>query len=95
MARRLSNDEYICPTCGHMGRAALQLRGSSIVERLLWLLLIVPGPLYSYWRRQGGQVECAGCGDSHIVKVDSKLGLVMLENKLRGAEKRKPIIRKN
>lgn len=61
----------------------------------LWCLLIIPGPFYSYWRRQGGEVECAGCADGYIVKVDSKLGMVMLENKLRGTEKRKPIIRKN
>lgn len=95
MSRRLSNEEYICQDCGYMGRAALKLRGSAIVERLLWCLLIIPGPFYSYWRRQGGEVECAGCADGYIVKVDSKLGMVMLENKLRGSEKRKPIIRKN
>ncbi len=95
MARRLSKDEYICQSCGYMGRAALSLRGSSIVEKLLWCILIIPGPLYSYWRQQGGDVSCAGCSDSHIVKLDSKLGQVMLENKLRGDEKRKPLPRKN
>ena len=95
MARKLSTEEYICQDCGYMGRAAVKLRGSGIVEKLLWCILIIPGPLYSYWRRQGGEVECAGCADGYIVKVDSKLGLVMLENKLRGVDKRKPILRKN
>ncbi len=105
MARILSDDEYICQDCGYMGRANVKLRGSGAVEKLLWCLLIIPGPFYTYWRRTGSQVECAGCRTGHIVNLDTKLGQVMLENKLRGvgpkpggvagAEKRKPILRKN
>lgn len=101
MGRLLTDEEYICQNCGYMGRANVKLRGSAIVEKLLWCLLLIPGPLYSWWRRQDRQLECAGCKTGPLVNLDTKLGQVMLENKLRGApvgavaEKRKPILRKN
>jgi hypothetical protein len=53
------------------------------MERFMWYALLVPGPLYSIWRRSSKQVECPGCQSQHLVPLDSKLGVLMLENKLR------------
>lgn len=90
MPKRLSDREYICPGCGHIGRAAIKLRGSNGMERLLWYLLLIPGPLYSYWRRTGKQVECAMCQDPHPVLIDSKLGELMLKNQVEAKLNKKP-----
>ncbi|HYD18254.1 MAG TPA: hypothetical protein VEF76_07230 [Patescibacteria group bacterium] len=97
MARRFSEEEYICQDCGHLGRAEVTLRGSAGLERFLWYALLIPGPFYSWWRRRGKTLTCAKCRVGYIVPADSKLGEVMLENKLRGRAPaaRKPIPRRN
>lgn len=81
---RLSKEDYICPDCGAIGRAERKIRGSAAIERLLWYTLLLPGPLYSYWRRSGDKFECASCKSTFVVPLDSKLGEVMLKNKLEG-----------
>lgn len=94
MARVLSTEEYICRDCGYLGRATVRLRGNGAVEKILWCLLIIPGFLYARWRRAEGMLLCSGCRVGHIVDIDSPEGGTLLENKLRGGGRRKPIIRK-
>ncbi len=54
-----------CEACGHIGRPIRFPRGSSEVEALLWLCLIVPGVFYTMWRRRGAEV-CAMCGRDRL-----------------------------
>ena len=83
MAQKLTKEEYICPDCGHIGRGAIPLRGSAVLERILWYVLLIPGPLYSFWRRSGNEIECPDCQNPLLVPLESKLGIVMLENQLK------------
>ncbi len=57
-----------CAACGHVGRPIRVARGSSEVEVLLWLCLIVPGIFYSMWRRKGAEV-CAMCGRARLTPL--------------------------
>ena len=83
MNQKLTEKEFICPDCDHIGHAAVRLRGSAAVERFMWYALLFPGPIYSFWRRSAKQIECPGCRGQNLVPLDSKLGTVMLENRLR------------
>lgn len=83
MGKNLTKEEFICSDCGHIGRAVVVLRGSDVVERFLWYALLLPGPLYSYWRRIDKERECTQCKRRHVVPIDSALGAMMLENHLK------------
>jgi hypothetical protein len=49
-ARRSANGApAYCKTCGHTGAATTKTPGSLGIEIVLWLLLIVPGVIYSVW----------------------------------------------
>lgn len=65
---------YICTTCGHLGRARLRVKGSFALEIFLWLLLIIPGLIYSIWRMSTRHPRCASCDAPTLVPPDSPVG---------------------
>lgn len=65
---------YICTQCGWEGERKKELRGSRMVETLLWSVLLLPGPLYSIWRRTGRSKQCPHCGVPMLVKLTSDAG---------------------
>lgn len=72
-----------CRFCGTTGRSKFLWRGSKMLERLLWLSLLFPGPFYTYWRWKGRKEVCAHCESENIVPVPQ----VELPEKVRQAEK--------
>ena len=50
-----------CKFCGTIGRTKTLWRGSKGLERFLYLTLLFPGPLYTFWRWQGRKEVCAQC----------------------------------
>jgi len=60
-----------CVGCGFVGKPKLIIPGTLSMEIVLWLLLILPGIIYSLWRRLGSHQGCAKCGKKHIVPTDS------------------------
>ena len=52
------------------------LRGSKMVEMLIWSILVVPGPIYSFWRRTGRSTQCPHCHFPVLVKLDSADGMI-------------------
>jgi hypothetical protein len=54
--------EFYCPNCGTVGRPKTATRGSFLMEVSLWLLLIVPGLIYSLWRLTTKTKVCPKCG---------------------------------
>lgn len=61
-----------CMTCGHEFRPAPgALRGSTVVEVILWLFTFgVIGILYSIWRRVGigkAKLMCPSCSSNQVV----------------------------
>lgn len=66
--------QYICTICGYDGQGKKQLRGSSRMEWLIWLTVLIPGPLYSLWRRVRLKRICPHCEMQTMVSVASDEG---------------------
>ena len=63
----------ICETCGAKGVPVKVIKGSIIVELILWLLGCLPGLIYSIWRLTTKAVVCSGCG-GHTIPLESPRG---------------------
>ena len=68
--------ERICPTCGYEGVGKRELRGSRGVEQFIWLVLLVPGPFYSVYRRVPAIRRCTHCGGSKMISLRSDKGKI-------------------
>lgn len=55
------NKKYICMECGCQREPIVAKRGLLIVEIFMWLCYIVPGVIYSLWRRVRKQLLCPNC----------------------------------
>ena len=66
-------DKMYCPRCGTVAKEKSVTRGSFLIEVFLWLLLIVPGILYSLWRLSTRQRVCPNCGAPNMIPLDSPL----------------------
>lgn len=71
--------DVVCRNCGHVGRSKIHYRGNLGIEIVLWLLLIVPGLIYSLWRLTTKRQVCGACESEQIVPVDSPFGKKLLE----------------
>jgi hypothetical protein len=59
-----------CPRCGTVAAPQSRARGSRGIELLLWLCFIIPGLIYSFWRR--AEVEtCPACGEAGLIPASS------------------------
>lgn len=71
----------ICSHCGTQGEPRTYTRGCVIVEAVLWLAFIVPGILYSAWRRSTRFRGCPACEAPHMVPADSPQGAALLQQR--------------
>lgn len=62
--------EVICADCGRRGCAKETERGNLAIEILLWLLLLLPGAVYSIWRLP----RCPRCRSLRLLPVNSPIG---------------------
>ena len=76
----------VCTHCGHLGPARQVTKGSTAIELVLWLLFIVPGLIYSFWRLSTRTVGCEECGATALVPPTSPVGRRMV----REAQERAP-----
>ena len=60
-----------CLDCGFVGKPKQNIPGTLSMEVWLWLFFIIPGIIYSVWRRLARYEGCAMCGNQHIVRADS------------------------
>ncbi len=65
---------FICKHCGWEGERKKLKRGSKMVEMLIWSILVLPGPLYSIWRRIGRSNQCPHCQLPALAKLNSDEG---------------------
>lgn len=68
----------ICVNCGTQGKPKVKTRGSILIEIVLWLLFIVPGVIYSFWRLTTRQKVCPSCGAPNMIPIDSPVAQKML-----------------
>lgn len=71
--------KVVCAQCGTVGFPKLYTPGSIIVEALAYLLLILPGLVYSNYRLRGRKRVCRSCGGTEIVPTDSPRGRELIE----------------
>lgn len=64
-------DAVVCTRCGSQGVPRTETPGSVAVELVLWLLLIVPGIIYSVWRGSARRKVCRVCGSPEVVPAAS------------------------
>ena len=66
--------EFVCLDCGSRARSVQVTQGSTTIELILWVCLIVPGLIYSVWRLTTRKWACPVCGGHHLVPPDSPVG---------------------
>lgn len=64
----------ICKNCGSIHNGAQALPGSGWIELVLWLCYLVPGAIYSIWRRTQRRAVCPACGSRDLVGLDTPVG---------------------
>lgn len=78
-ARPSGSNELICANCGYQGKAKRITKGSIILEIVLWLMLLLPGLIYSIWRLASRYKGCPQCGAGHMIPVDSPKGRELVD----------------
>lgn len=68
------SEQVICANCGHLGPPRVVTQGSFAIELLLWLCFVIPGLIYSLWRRNTRQDVCAKCLCPNPLPLDTPRG---------------------
>jgi hypothetical protein len=74
---RVSVNGYVCASCcKYSSEPGHVLPGSTLLEVFLWFLYIIPGVLYSMWRRSPDNAikVCQSCESKAIVSITSPEG---------------------
>lgn len=77
----MAKKQYICTMCKSVGYPKQVTPGSIWIEILLWLLMIVPGLLYSIWRLISRKEVCSQCGNPTLIPLDTPAGRELATNK--------------
>lgn len=74
--------QFICTTCGFVGIPKKTVKGSFLIELILWLFFLIPGIIYSIWRLTTRCDACPKCKNTTMIPIDSPMGeKLMKENK--------------
>lgn len=66
--------QYVCTTCGFIGKRRKRTRGSFLLEVFLWLLFLLPGLVYTIWRSMSKEKICPQCENPTMIPADSPMG---------------------
>ena len=69
----------ICTQCGFIGQPSHATKGSGLIEVVLWLTFIIPGIIYSIWRRSSPSQVCSKCKSQTLIPVDAPKAKKILE----------------
>jgi ribosomal protein L40E len=72
-------DDVICQDCGTVGQPKKRIKGSLLVEFLLWCMMILPGLVYSIWRLTTKAKVCRACGSEALVPVGTPRGRLLVQ----------------
>lgn len=70
--------KYICMECGCQRDPVNAKRGLLVIEIFMWFLYIVPGVIYSIWRRVRTQRVCPNCRNPSVVLTSSSRAMRMM-----------------
>jgi len=74
----LFEKKYLCTRCHYQGRAEDITPGNLGVEIFAWLLMVLPGIIYTLWRKANAYKGCPKCQSKEIVPLDSPAAKKML-----------------
>ena len=69
--------KYICMECGCQRDPIDAKRGLLVIEIFMWLLYILPGVIYSIWRRVRKHKVCPNCRNPSMVLTSSSRAMEM------------------
>lgn len=69
----------ICASCGTLDATRTNTPGSIFIEIILWIVLIIPGVIYSIWRHMARKKVCAECGGTELLPIGTPRGRELLE----------------
>ncbi len=64
-------NRVVCKACGYRGRPKTITKGSLGMEVILWLMMVLPGLLYSVWRHASRYSGCPQCSAPDIIPETS------------------------
>ena len=70
--------KYVCMECGCQRDPINANRGLWVIEIFMWLLYILPGVIYSIWRRVRKQQVCPNCQYPSVVLTSSSRAMGMM-----------------
>lgn len=70
----------VCTNCGYFGKAKTATKGSMLFELVLWMVFVVPGIIYSFWRMTSRHKACPKCGNTTMIPSDSPMGRKALKD---------------
>jgi hypothetical protein len=62
---------WYCQHCGSLGAPTTRVKGSFVIEVILWFCLLVPGLLYTVWRLTTKEQVCPTCSAPGMIPADS------------------------
>lgn len=60
-----------CENCGITGVPVQEMPGSLAIEVFAWLMMFLPGLVYSLWRRSNRKSVCCSCGAGPLLPPHS------------------------
>lgn len=70
---------FVCSSCGHVGVPIYRVKGSGMIELVLWCFFLLPGLIYSIWRSGSRHPTCPFCGNSALIPSHSPLGKKLID----------------
>lgn len=62
---------HLCTHCGYLGEPCSITKGHILFELFLWLLMILPGLIYSAWRHASRYQGCPKCAAAGMIPESS------------------------
>lgn len=76
---KIADGRFICTNCGYVGEPVTRIKGSFLIEVVLWLFMILPGLLYTLWRYISKEKVCPACGNPAMIPTSTPKGKELLE----------------
>ncbi len=67
----MEKKEFICTTCGYVGKPKKYVKGSILIEIVLWFFILIPGLIYTIWRQTSKHKGCPNCEHGLMIPADS------------------------
>lgn len=74
-----------CMTCGAEEIPKRNNKGSGLIEIILWLCFVIPGLIYSIWRRSNRPQTCPVCRSTTVVPKNT-LAAIKHREQLTGSQ---------